>query len=98
MPKTKQGRARLWARRKAELLAAYGGQCECCSEQQPLFLTLDHVNGRPPEHRKAGGSYKSAQALVPTLRRLGWPSDYRLLCWNCNCGRQLNNGVCPHKT
>jgi hypothetical protein len=20
-----------------------------------------------------------------------------VLCWNCNCGRYLNGGVCPHK-
>lgn len=22
---------------------------------------------------------------------------YQLLCFNCNCGRHRNGGVCPHK-
>ena len=98
MPHTTEGRKRLRARRRAELLAAYGAHCQCCGETVPQFLTLDHVNGRPPHHRKKGGSYKGVDHIIPELRRQGWPSTYRLLCWNCNCGRQLNNGVCPHKT
>jgi hypothetical protein len=26
-----------------------------------------------------------------------FPRGYRILCYNCNCGRALNNGICPHK-
>jgi hypothetical protein len=32
------------------------------------------------------------------LKRLGWPKEkYRILCANCNHGRALNGGVCPHQ-
>lgn len=26
----------------------------------------------------------------------GFPDELQLLCFNCNCGRQRNGGVCPH--
>lgn len=80
---------------RAELLAAYGGQCSCprCPETNPAFLTLEHVNGDGGEHRRRVGSHTYAD-----LRRRGWPQDgYTLLCWNCNAGSRFT-GVCPHMT
>jgi hypothetical protein len=23
--------------------------------------------------------------------------QFQLMCWNCNCGRRLNDGICPHQ-
>jgi hypothetical protein len=23
-------------------------------------------------------------------------AGFQVLCWNCNCGRAFNNGICPH--
>ncbi len=70
-------------------------RCACCGESNVGFLTLDHVNNDGAAHRKraAGGS------LAWKLRRLGWPKDppIQVLCYNCNCGRQYNAGICPHK-
>jgi hypothetical protein len=80
-------RARLFA----QVVAAYGGRCSCCGEDDPVFLTLDHVDGREPN--ELAGSY----LLYARAKREGWPAKYRLLCWNCNCGRERNGGVCPHE-
>lgn len=31
------------------------------------------------------------------LRKHSYPKgNFRLLCFNCNCGRELNGGICPH--
>ncbi len=26
-----------------------------------------------------------------------FPPGFRVLCYNCNCGRNHNKGICPHK-
>jgi len=80
-------------RLKEAVIAAYGGKCECCGETTPMFLTIDHTNGGGATHRKSinGNFYR-------WLRKHGFPRDgFALLCFNCNCGRSLNGGVCPHK-
>ena len=85
--------ARMRAKLRTELLAAYGGKCACprCPETSAAFLTLEHVGGGGREHRKAVGSHAYAD-----LRRRGFPQEgYTLLCWNCNAGSRFT-GVCPH--
>lgn len=82
-----------------EAVAAYGGCCECCDEGEPLFLTIDHVDG-PTEgetgkRRSTGKAY--GMQLFGFLKRAGYPPGYRVLCFNCNCGRERNEGVCPHQ-
>lgn len=81
---------------RAEMLEAYGGKCSCCGESEPAFMTLDHINGGGKQHqREAGGT----REILKQLKREGWPKDeYRILCYNCNCGRNRNGGVCPHVT
>jgi hypothetical protein len=80
------------AKLRADVLGAYGGRCECCGEQEKCFLTLDHINGGGTKHRKAVHGKVYAQ-----LRREGYPSGYRVLCWNCNWAHRLT-GSCPHKS
>jgi hypothetical protein len=29
--------------------------------------------------------------------RENYPPEYQVLCFNCNCGRALNGGRCPHE-
>lgn len=80
------------AKLRSEVLAAYGGHCECCGEQEQAFLTLDHVNGGGTQHRR-----RVHGKVYAELRRLGFPRDgYRLLCWNCNWAHRLT-GSCPHQ-
>lgn len=74
----------------------YGRVCSCCGESEFQFLTLDHVDGRNPELDPKGGVSLYA-SLVRRARLFGWPTNLRTLCFNCNCGRQRNGGVCPHQ-
>src|SRR5437867_3805132 len=88
---------------KAETIAAYGGQCVCCGEKDIRFLTIDHIKRDGAAHRKSiaathGGKGAPAGMRVWSwLRKRGYPKDnFRILCFNCNCGREVNQGVCPH--
>jgi hypothetical protein len=81
---------------RSEALRAYGGEtpnCACCGEDQLLFLALDHVDGGGRQHRKETGG----GGFYAWLRRHGYPAGFQVLCHNCNMGRQLNGGICPHQ-
>lgn len=81
---------------RSEMIAAYGGKCACCGESEPKFLQLDHIfNDGHIERKKV----RTTMVLATRLKRLGWPKDrHQLLCANCNFGKQVNGGVCPHKS
>ncbi len=82
------------AKLRAEMILAYGGRCACCGERQPEFLQLDHIHNDGAEDRKNNPATK----LFAKLKRLGWPKDrYQLLCANCNFGKFMNGGICPHQ-
>ena len=70
-------------------------KCMCCGESNYIFLTLDHVNDDGAQHRKEVGSAGAKTWL--DLRKREYPEGYQILCYNCNCGRAKNKGVCPHK-
>lgn len=92
--KNELGRLRT-KRLKEEVVKAYGGECNCCSENQIEFLTIDHVYGGGNQHRKRGGG--GGETLYGKLKKCGFPKDeYQLLCMNCNWGKHLL-GTCPHK-
>lgn len=78
-----------WQRIKVEVIAHYGGKCECCGEMEMVFLTIDHINGGGRQHRKETGSF-----LYQWLRRNGYPEGFQVLCFNCNFAKA--NGGCPH--
>ena len=75
---------------KISVIEKYGGVCQCCGESNYKFLTIDHINnnGRQESRRKDIYRY---------LVNIPVRSDLRLLCYNCNCGRAHNGGVCPHE-
>lgn len=79
---------------RTTVLTHYGGKCECCGEDEPLFLTVDHINGGGKKHRQeiGGGGFYLHRWLIKN----NFPEGFRILCFNCNCGRSLNKGVCPH--
>lgn len=78
-------------KRKAELIAAYGGKCDCCGESAWEFLQIDHVNGGGAQHRKTLTVHMASH-----LKSLGYPKEgYRLLCANCNFSMG-KYGYCPH--
>ena len=87
---------------KTAALAAYGGQvCKCCGETEYLFLTLDHVNNDGTQHRQdiLGLRKLSGWGFYQKLKSLGWPNDppLQVLCYNCNNGKRVNKGICPHQ-
>lgn len=80
-------------RAKLTVLSYYGNgklQCVCCGEANPVFLTLDHINGLQGQPRIRGN------AFYGRLCREGFPQGLQTLCFNCNCGKGLV-GQCPHK-
>jgi hypothetical protein len=83
-------------RLRHEIIAAYGAKCACCGETEPQFLTLDHPAGIPPTHRLKNGRRIGGFHLYQIIKREGFPSSYRLLCWNCNASRAYW-GSCPHE-
>ncbi|MBV8538685.1 MAG: hypothetical protein JO128_24010 [Alphaproteobacteria bacterium] len=82
-------------RLRHEAIMAYGGyRCGCCGETEPMFLTLDHINGGGSRHR---GRVGFGNSMLKWLRKRGYPKGFRVLCWNCNAGRHRNGGECPHR-
>lgn len=81
---------------KRATIDAYGGKCSCCGEKEICFLTIDH---EVPVLRKTRGytAMKTGSDTYRKLRAQSYPKGFRVLCFNCNCGRQVNGGVCPHK-
>lgn len=84
------------AKLRNEVFEAYGNSCACCDETITKFLTIDHINNDGCKDKKPNGERYKGPSLWRKLRRAGFPSGYQVLCWNCNCGRALNGGVCPH--
>lgn len=71
----------------------YGRRCTCCEDFFiDAFLTLNHKNNDGAAHRKIIGS-----RIYPWAIRNGFPDFLETNCWNCNCGRRVKGGVCPHE-
>lgn len=82
---------------KAEVFSAYGGYvCRCCGETEPLFLCIDHMDGGGEKHRKEVGAI--GRMFYHWLKKNNFPDGFQVLCNNCNMGKHLNGGVCPHET
>jgi len=79
---------------RSKILDHYGRRCSCCSESEYLFLTVDHVNNNGSLERKI---YRGSMALYNHIITENYPSQYQILCMNCNFGKRMNGGVCPHK-
>lgn len=78
-------------RSKAEGLAHYGAYCHCCGEIRIEFLTMEHIGGRPKGIIRRTGKQAWLRA-----KRLGWPVDITILCFNCNSAKGIY-GYCPHE-
>ena len=88
----------IW-RAKIAALAVYGGQCVCCGETEPVFLTFDHIGGGGNEHREKEPLARKNIGLW--LYRNNYPSGFRILCFNCHkaldAGPYHLEGHCPHE-
>ncbi len=68
-------------------------KCSCCNESIYEFLTIDHISNNGGEHRKSIRKKYIYQWLIEN----NFPSGFRVLCMNCNWGRMINHGICPHE-
>lgn len=77
-------------------IEAYGGyRCEWCGIDEPLVLTLDHVENDGADHRRSitGSATKgTGHRLYKWLRENGYPPGFQVLCYNCNMGKYRNGG------
>src|SRR5208337_3761498 len=72
----------------------YGRTCKCCGlTAHEDFLHLDHVNNDGGEHRKLIGP---AGIYLWSVRNR-FPNTIQPLCANCDSGKRINGGICPHK-
>ena len=92
-----QYRIQQWRTHRLKILQAYGGdppRCVCCGESILAFLALDHINGGGGKHRQETGG----GGFYVWLAKNNYPEGFQVLCHNCNQGRRMNDGVCPHKS
>lgn len=77
--------------------AHYGRKCAYCGEVEVKFLTLDHVNNDGNISRRRGSNHRrNSNHTYMAIVRDNFPDTYRILCYNCNSGRERNGGICPH--
>lgn len=84
------------ARRRLEALRRYSRtpepSCACCGEGTLAFLTFEHIGGGGGQHRRETGG----GGFISWLRKNNYPEGFEVLCMNCNHGRRVNDGTCPH--
>lgn len=83
-----------YRRFKRRVFEHYGAVCACCGEDDPRFLSIDHVYGGGGKHRRA---IRGQGSMYEWAVKNGFPDTLQLLCFNCNMGKQWNGGVCPHE-
>ena len=79
---------------KSEVLAHYGGVCKCCGEDEPVFLSIDHIKGdgaKARKHMKASGI-----SFYTWLQKNDYPQGFQVLCYNCNLAKRTGD-ECPHR-
>lgn len=82
---------------KDKVYAAYGGYvCNCCGETTKEFLTIDHIDNDGAEHRRKTKTVGGA-GLYRWIIKNHFPKTFQILCYNCNCGKKHNGGICPHE-
>lgn len=87
-----------WKNLKIEIFNHYGWQCKCCGETIKEFLSLDHINNDGYLDKNPNGDKKSGKELYLLVKSQSFPNKYQTLCMNCNWGKKINNGICPHRT
>ena len=88
-------KSELVRRKKLRVIAHYGGKCECCGISDHRFLCIDHINNDGYAHRKL-----DRVRIHDHVIKNGFPSEFRVLCFNCNLARAFFGGpnkICPHK-
>jgi len=84
---------------KKQVFDHYGWECKCCQESIPEFLTMDHINNDGYLDRMKRGWKKklTSKDLYYMIIKEGFPDRFQTLCQNCNLGKLIGDGVCPHE-
>ena len=68
----------------ARVFEHYGAVCAVCGIQDRDVLTIDHANQDGAGHKNNRGERYSGVRLYKWLVDNGFPSNFRVLCFNCN--------------
>jgi hypothetical protein len=87
-----------WAKAKRqkcrlELIARYGGRCNCCGLSDYRWLSLHHKNhdgGAERRQHKRNAANRLYHLVKQPIR-----DDLELLCYNCHLSQDFF-GCCPH--
>lgn len=84
--------ARKHSRKQKQLCMHHYGRkgCVCCGERELSFLTLDHIKDNGKQNRP--GRRIKYQMLIS----LKFPKGLQTLCFNCQWGKRIGKGFCPH--
>jgi hypothetical protein len=85
-----------YVERKKMVFKHYGSKCACCGEKEPNFLTIDHINNDGNKERWPSGVRITGWLLYSRIVKENYPTTYQILCMNCNFGKRMNGGICPH--
>jgi len=86
---------------KDAVFGAYGGyRCACCGETERAFLSIDHIanDGAKWRREELGSRLATGWQTYRWLFKHGFPAGHQVLCMNCNFGKRMNGGICPHQT
>lgn len=76
---------------RTEVIAHYGGKCAYCGNDEPIFLTIDHIPGGGNTHRKQNKEPNICLLLYKQKRAEGqYPKGYQVLCWSCNSAKHFH--------
>jgi hypothetical protein len=94
-PKMKKREKEKRATIKRIVIDHYGGKCSCCGESEIDFLTIGHINDDGDKHREEIGQ---GARFYKKLYDANFKTEYELTveCFNCNYGKRINHGSCPH--
>jgi len=98
-PDKVRGYSRNWIKEERKkmrmlILNRYGNKCVCCGESIQEFLTIDHILNDGNIERK---KFKSQDEYYRWIIKENFPDTLQILCMNCNFGKRMNKGVCPHR-
>lgn len=81
---------------RLQAIEILGGRCACCSEDDLVKLTVDHIqnDGNLRRERDHVGTSYFHRKVVSGFIDL---SSYQVLCWNCNFSKHLGDGICVHQ-
>lgn len=74
---------------RASVIEYYGSKCSLCNESNPKLMSLDHLDGNGRAHRKEVLGTDSGSQFYKWVAK-NKPDNLRLLCFNCNCQRPID--------